>query len=106
MELNDLQQTRLAKLDHLRDAGMEPFPPRDERTHTVQQVLDNFEDLGATREPLKLAGRLMLRRVMGGSSFAHLEDESGRIQIFLSKKDGGAEAYGLFDEQTDIGDIC
>lgn len=105
MELNDLQQTRLGKLEQLRAAGVDPFPPRTERTHTTRQVLADFDTLVESKESLALAGRIMLRRVMGGSSFAHIADEHGRIQIFLSKKDLGVENYKLFTETTDLGDI-
>ncbi len=105
MELNDLQQTRLAKLERLRAEGRDPFPARSERTHTAQAVLDDFERLEASQEPLAVAGRIMLRRVMGGSSFAHLADESGQIQIFLSKKDLGADLYKLFVDTSDLGVI-
>ncbi len=105
MDLNELQQTRLGKLERLRAAGMEPFPPRVERTHTAAQVLANFDSFAESQAQIALAGRIMLRRVMGGSSFAHIADESGRIQIFLSKKDLGAESYKLFADTTDLGDI-
>ncbi|HEX6287590.1 MAG TPA: lysine--tRNA ligase [Herpetosiphonaceae bacterium] len=105
MELNDLQQTRLNKLERLRAAGVDPFPPRVERTYTTRQVLADFDRLAETQEPVALAGRVMLRRVMGGSSFAHIADDQGRIQIFLSKKDLGADDYKLFADTTDLGDI-
>jgi lysyl-tRNA synthetase class 2 len=105
MDLNELQQTRLAKLEQLRPAGMDPFPPRVERNHTARRVLENFEYLAETEQPISIAGRMMLRRVMGGSSFAHIADESGRIQVFLSKKELGADAYKLFTTTTDLGDI-
>ena len=105
MELNELQQTRLAKLERLRAEGFEPFPARGERDHTVQAVLDNFDELEQSQAPLALAGRIMLRRVHGGSSFARIADESGHIQIFLSKKDLGAEPYRRFVDLTDLGDI-
>ena len=105
MELNELQRTRLAKLERLREEGIDPFPARAERTHTAQHVFEHFDALEESKEPLALAGRIMLRRVMGGSSFSHIMDESGRIQIFLSKKDLGAEAYRRFVDATDLGDI-
>ncbi len=105
MELNELQQTRLAKLERLREHGIDPFPARVERDYTARMVLDRFDELEATQAPLALAGRIMLRRVMGGSAFAHIADESTAIQIFLSKKDLGAEEYRRFVDTTDLGDI-
>lgn len=105
MDLNELQQTRLAKLERLRAAGMDPFPPRAERTIVAQAALADFDALAESKQPLALTGRIVLRRVMGGSCFAQLADESGRIQIFLSKKDLGPESYKLFSDTTDLGDI-
>jgi lysyl-tRNA synthetase class 2 len=105
MELNELQKTRLAKLEQLHAEGVEPFPARAERSHTARSVLDTFDELERSQAPLALAGRIMLRRVMGGSSFAQIADESGQIQIFLSKKDLGVEQYRRFVDLTDLGDI-
>jgi lysyl-tRNA synthetase, class II len=105
MELNDLQRARLDKLEQLRAAGIDPFPLRATRTHRAQEVLDHFESLAESQAPLAVTGRIMLRRVFGGSSFAQLADESGQIQIFLSKKDLGAESFKRFVDTTDMGDI-
>lgn len=105
MDLNELQQTRLSKLERLRSAGIEPFPPRVVRTHTTGQILDNFDTFAESQQVISLAGRIMLRRPMGGSAFAQIADESGRVQIFLSKKDLGADDFKLFIDTTDLGDI-
>ncbi len=105
MDLNELQQIRLGKLERLRVAGMEPFPPRAQRSRTAADALSAFDALAESKEQVALVGRIMLRRVMGGSTFAHIADESGRIQVFLSKKDLGADDYKLFADTTDIGDI-
>ena len=105
MHLNELQQTRLSKLDALRADGIDPFPARAQRTHTTQAVLDQFPTLEASREPVAVVGRIMLRRVIGGSVFAQIADGSGHIQIFLSKKDLGVEQFKRFVDATDMGDI-
>ncbi len=105
MHLNELQQTRLHKLDALRADGVDPFPARAQRTHTARGVLDQFEALEASRDSVAVAGRIVLRRVIGGSVFAQVADGSGRIQIFLSKKDLGVEQFRRFVDATDIGDI-
>ena len=105
MELNELQQMRLQKLERLREQGIDPFPTRVQREHTAQGILDNFDALEQSGATLTLAGRIILRRVMGGSSFAHISDESGRIQIFLSKKDVDQDTYRRFVDLTDLGDI-
>jgi lysyl-tRNA synthetase class 2 len=105
MQLNELQQTRLSKLEAARAAGADPFPARAHRTHTTQTVLDQFDTLEASREPVAVAGRIMLRRVIGGSVFAQLADGAGRIQVFLSKRDLGADTFKQFVDWTDMGDI-
>ena len=105
MELNELQHIRRDKADQLRAAGLDPFPPRVARSHPVTRVLAEFDALAASLETVAIVGRIMLRRPGGGATFAQLEDGTGRIQLFLSKKDVGAESYKLFVDTTDLGDI-
>ena len=59
MELNDLQQQRLVKLERLRAAGIDPYPPRAQRTHTIAEVLQSFDDRIARAERVTLAGELL-----------------------------------------------
>ncbi len=106
---SNLEQTRLEKLDRLRSQGIEPYPNRAERTHTSQEAIQAFEavenkDAG---EPVRatLAGRLRSMRPMGKITFAHIEDGSGRIQLFFRVNDLGQEAFDLFNTQFDLGDF-
>ncbi|GAC1354014.1 MAG: lysine--tRNA ligase [Herpetosiphon sp.] len=105
MELNDLQQPRVEKLQQLRAAGHDPFPARVARSHTIATVRDQFTRLETEQATVQVVGRMMLRRPTGGSTFAQLADETGQIQIFVSKRDIGNEAYKLFVDTTDRGDI-
>jgi lysyl-tRNA synthetase, class II len=106
MELNDLQQQRLAKLERLRAAGIDPYPPRAERTHTIAAVLDDFDDRVAREERVTLAGRIVgARRVMGKLAFAHIADETGKIQLWISKADIGDEWFARFRDDLDTFDI-
>lgn len=106
MEFNELQSQRLAKLDHLRAAGIDPFPARSTRTHTIAEALQAFDDLAATETPLTLAGRIVgARRVMGKLAFAHIADSSGRIQLWLSRGDLGEELFTRFANDLDTFDI-
>ncbi|MBC8159886.1 MAG: lysine--tRNA ligase [Roseiflexaceae bacterium] len=106
MELNELQRQRLAKLERLRAQGVEPFPPRSTRTHTVASVLDGFDQRIERGDTVTVAGRLVgARRVMGKLAFAHLEDESAKIQLWLSKNDLGAEWFDRFRDDLDTFDI-
>jgi lysyl-tRNA synthetase class 2 len=105
-ELSELERQRHLKLQRIRDKGIDPYPPRVERTHTTTQALAAFEE---TKEgealTVKVVGRLMSIRVMGKSTFAHIEDGSGRIQIYLRQNALGEEEYEFFKRDFDIGDF-
>ncbi len=101
MELNEIIQQRLDKLDAFRRAGMEPFGFRFERTGPIASVTEGFRE----GRRVKLAGRLFARRKHGKVCFADLRDEQGRIQLCARKTDPLDEAaYELFNK-LDIGDI-
>ncbi len=106
MELNELQAQRLHKLERLRSQGVDPFPPRCTRTHTIAQALANFDAWSEAGTPLTLAGRIIgARRVMGKLAFAHITDGSGHIQLWMSKQEVGDELFGRFREDLDTFDI-
>ena len=110
-ELNEQQAIRAAKLDELRQAGIEPFPTRSARTHTSQEAIERYEsieaDLEDGRDPeyVTIAGRVQSIRDMGRSIFTHLEDGHGLIQIYL-RKNGLLEGdISWFSDYVDRGDI-
>ena len=106
MELNELQQQRLAKLERLRAAGLDPFPPRSHRTHTVATVLEQIDALIERGERVTVAGRIMgARRIMGKLAFAHIADETGTIQLWVSRADLGEEWFARFRDDLDTFDI-
>ena len=81
-----------------------PYAYRWDRDHTAAEVIARFETLAETRAVVSLAGRLMSRREHGKTQFGHLQDSSGRIQLYLRRDTLGDEAFdrlALFD----IGDI-
>ena len=93
-----------AKLDRLVELGVSPYPYRWDRTHTAEAVKSDFDKLSADATPLALAGRLMSRREHGKTQFGHIQDATGRIQLYLRRDtlgDEGFERLGLLD----IGDI-
>lgn len=107
MEFNELERQRLAKLELLRAAGMEAYPPRVQRSHTSAEALQAFEASEAeqsTLPPVTLTGRLISIRAMGKVSFAHIEDGHGRIQLFLRANEL-ADSYELFTKAFDLGDF-
>lgn len=108
-ELSELLQIRRNKLDELRKLGIDPFGAKYSRTHTAQAVLDKYN--GMTKEELEaegavasLAGRIMAKREMGKASFAHIQDLSGRLQIYVRQDTVPAEKYEAFT-MLDLGDI-
>lgn len=101
-EGDDLRQQRLAKLDRLRQQGVDPFPRRYKRTIMADEAVERFEQLGGVE--LRLAGRIVGMRVMGRASFAHIMDGSGRIQIYARSDVLGEERYQLF-KALDVGDF-
>lgn len=105
-ELSEHERQRRLKLERLRQAGIDPYPPRCRRTHTNQQAIAAFEagKLGQDQE-VSIVGRLVSIRVMGRSTFAHVEDGTGRLQIYLRQDEVGEEAYTLFKQNFDLGDF-
>ena len=105
---NKLIAERRAKLTALRERGLPAFPNDfrpDSQAADLHLGYDESEGaaLDAQAIRVKVAGRMMLRRIMGKASFAHIQDSSGQIQLFL-QRDVLAEAYESF-KGWDIGDI-
>jgi len=87
----------------LRQRGADPFAiERYERTHTAQEVISGFDELEG--KEVSVAGRIVSLRPMGKASFAHIQDPSGKVQIYIKSDMVGADAYALVDA-LDIGDI-
>ena len=102
LDLHELLLVRRRKLDELRSKGIEPFGEKFERIHWAQKIIDNFEGLENTQ--VCIAGRIMTKRNMGKATFAHIQDVSGRIQVYVRINEVGEEQYALFTH-FDIGDI-
>ncbi len=108
-EENDIIRHRRDKLAALRAAG-ESFPNDFRRTAYAADLQARYgdvvkEELATLAVEVSVAGRVMLRRVMGKASFFTLQDSSGRIQCYLRREQVGAAVYKAFDELWDIGDI-
>ena len=102
-ELNELLQIRRDKLTALREAGMDPFQQvRFDRTSNSQEILNNFEQMEG--QEVSIAGRIMSKRDMGKASFSHIQDQQGKIQIYVKIDEVGADQYEWF-KKLDIGDI-
>jgi len=104
----DLLALRRAKLTHLRSNG-NAYPNDFKRDSLAATIHQNYESLTAEQlenQPItvKIAGRMMTRRVMGKAAFAHLQDMSGQMQIYVRLNEIGEETFEQF-KHWDIGDI-
>ncbi len=110
-DLNQVQRVRREKLDLLRDRGINPFPYAFKRSHMAADAASLFEDAegaddldeGGHHHQITVAGRMMSFRSHGKSAFAHLEDPSGRIQLYFKKDVIGEELFSDLD-LLDLGD--
>ncbi|WP_281252965.1 lysine--tRNA ligase [Oceanobacillus senegalensis] len=108
-ELNEQMLVRRDKLNEHREKGLDPFGEKYERSHLAGDIFNKYEDL--TKEELEekaeratVAGRIMTKRGKGKASFAHIQDLSGQIQIYVRKDTVGDKAYDVF-KSIDLGDI-
>lgn len=99
---SDLWQIRLEKLDLLRQADLEPYADRYIRTHKAQDILEHFDELDG--QEVSVAGRIMSKRDQGKVVFVHVQDFSGRIQIYIRRDDLGENLFDLITK-FDVGDI-
>ncbi|MEX2279298.1 MAG: lysine--tRNA ligase [Acidimicrobiia bacterium] len=98
LESHPLTAARLAKLGEWEGAGVDPYPPGANRTHTTEAVRTEHADLGPGEETDDLvcvAGRIRLARSFGKLLFLTFEDGSGQLQLFLSKADLPDEQFAL-----------
>ena len=106
---SELENLRLAKMEQLRQDGIEPYPTRSYKNSSNADAIKAFEAREAAGDPeelkLTLAGRLRAIRNMGKLSFAHIEDRSGRIQLFMRINELGQEKLDQFVRFFDLGDF-
>ncbi|HET7093738.1 MAG TPA: lysine--tRNA ligase, partial [Thermomicrobiales bacterium] len=107
-----MQNIRLRKAEALREEGIDPYPPRAERTHTTAAARERFAaiepglaDHAADAEAIVVAGRMVSRRHQGKTVFAHLRDGSGELQLYIRRDDIGPEAFEQFLKLYDLGDF-
>ncbi|MGM7684115.1 lysine--tRNA ligase [Cytobacillus sp. Hm23] len=108
-ELNDQLIVRREKLHKLEENGIDPFGKRFERTHSAKEListLDHYskEELEQNEVQVKIAGRIMTKRGKGKAGFAHIQDLTDQIQIYVRKDAVGDAPYETFTI-ADIGDI-
>lgn len=108
-EGSDQLQVRREKLKNMLDLGIDPFGSRFERSHDAETIQTSYDELDkeelAEKEiPVTVAGRMMTKRGKGKAGFAHIQDLSGQVQLYVRKDQVGEEQYEIFT-RADIGDI-
>ena len=108
-EVNELLSVRRERLSQLREMGIDPFGKKFIRTHSAEEILKQYGDLSKEELDEKgievaVAGRIMAKRGQGKAGFSHIQDRTGRIQIYVREDQVGEQAYEVFD-LCHIGDI-
>ncbi len=107
--LIEIRNGRVGKTDALRKLGLNPYPSRSKRTHYTKAILDGFETL--KDQTVTVAGRLLSWRKQGALAFAHVQDQTGKLQLFLRRNlvqptDAASAALGYAETNLlDLGDI-
>ncbi|MDD3605499.1 MAG: lysine--tRNA ligase [Kiritimatiellae bacterium] len=96
---SEVRAQRLENMEKLKAMGYQPFGKAYSRTGRLSDIAADFEE----HKPVRAAGRLLARRDMGKSTFAHISDGSSRLQIYVKKDEVGEDAYAAF-KILDIGD--
>ena len=111
LELTEQEIVRRRSLEELRALGIDPYPAaRFEVTATAAQIAAEFDPQKGNFSDVRLAGRMMSRRVMGSASFFELQDHTGRIQVYIKRDDvcpgEDTTLYNtVFKKLLDIGDL-
>jgi lysyl-tRNA synthetase, class II len=110
-ELSEQEIIRRNSLNKLREMGIDPYPAAEYKiTHSTGQIIEEFTSNNETSFDVTIAGRMMGQRIMGKASFAELQDESGRIQLYVNRDeicpDEDKTLYNeVFKKLFDLGDI-
>lgn len=111
LSLNDQELQRREEVTYLRSKGIEPYPSAEYPvSHTSADILNGYEANPDAYQQVSLAGRVMIKRIMGKASFCVLQDGHGRIQIYLNRDEicpgEDKELYNdIFKKQLSLGDI-
>ncbi|MCL2353888.1 MAG: lysine--tRNA ligase [Defluviitaleaceae bacterium] len=104
IDTNEFLLQKRQKLKELQDMGKDPFANVTfDISHNSLDITSNFDALEGSF--VSLAGRLMSRRVMGKAVFCDIQDEKGRIQVYIKQQEVGDATFEDFNKRWDIGDI-
>ena len=102
---NDINRQRHNKLEEIRARGIDPYPVRFDVSHPAQSILEKAADLIEAGTAVSVAGRIISKRGHGKSGFAHLNDRTGRIQIYVRLDRVASGNYEIYDQLIEVGDF-
>ncbi len=111
MELSEQELLRRESMNKLRELGIEPYPAAAYPvTATAAEIREKYTPESTEFQDIRIAGRIMSRRIMGSAAFFELQDHTGRIQVYIRRDDicpeGDPTLYNtVFKKLLDIGDI-
>jgi len=112
MAIDEIRKTKIQKVKELKKAGINPYPATSSRTHTISDILDNFDALSGKKEEIVVAGRILSQREHGGSIFFDIYDGSTgspqvsqKIQAYIKEDLVGKDNFSKFQEFISIGDF-
>ena len=100
----DEREIRLQRLHALREQGLDPYPHSVERTNTIANILEHFDQFAGPDGSYTIVGRIRLLREMGKAAFAKIEDGTGSMQVYFRINDLGEEVYRTI-KLLDLGDF-
>jgi lysyl-tRNA synthetase class 2 len=104
---NKLVKDRIEKLNKLREMGINPYPYSFQKSHSAKEIADKYTELAPeqkTEDSVSVAGRIIQLRKMGKASFMHIQDATGKLQLYFRADDVGADKYEII-KLFDLGDI-
>ncbi|MDE6303004.1 MAG: lysine--tRNA ligase, partial [Clostridia bacterium] len=104
VDANEVRKVRIEKLNELSANGQNPFELTSyDRTATAGEIVANYAEFEG--KSVRIAGRLVSKRIMGKASFGHILDSDGKMQGYFSRDDMGVDEYQSFKKMMDVGDI-
>ncbi|MFH1621672.1 MAG: lysine--tRNA ligase [Candidatus Omnitrophota bacterium] len=100
MELVDIIKQRISKLKLFKDKGIELYPSKFVRSHSIYEIVNNFKE----EQKVSIAGRIMAKRAHGKACFCDLKDQTAKVQLYIKSDFVGKDNFSLFQE-LDIGDF-
>ena len=101
-QLETLEQTRIEKLNKLREKGVDPYGASYNNATPLNEVIENYSEEEEGKK-VKCAGRIMTMRPHGKASFLHIKDWTGKLQVYVKMNTVGEEKYEIF-RMLDLGD--